>query len=162
MRRAWAILALAAALPACGYRWGFVRPEGVRTVAVQIFENETFRRGVEISLSEEIAKEIAERSAFALESADRADALLRGKITSIVDGVVQEGPARQVRSAIVWVSVRAELVDRKSGKPLRAVTLQERGQFVTDNQQDRETATSKAVQRLAQKIVFSLSSPSPE
>lgn len=150
---------LAAFVAGCGYRWGFVRPEGVRSVAVRTFENDTFRREVDFALTEEIAKEISERSGLILESADRADAILQGRVTDIIDNVVLEGPQRQVRSAIVWVNVRAELVDRRSGKILRSTDLQERGQYLTDNQQDRETATTKAVQRLAQKIVFTLCSP---
>lgn len=148
---------------ACGYRWGFVRPEGVRTIAVPVFENDTFRRGVEIALTEEVSKEIAERSGFLLESADRADALLKGRILAIQDQVVQQAPQGQVRSAIVWITVQAQLVDRRTGKILRNLELQDRGQYLTDNLQDRDTATTKAVQRLAQKIAFSLASkPSAE
>lgn len=162
MRNSILFLGLGLLLTACAYRWGFARPEGVKSVAVQVFENETFRRGVEVSLAEEISKEVSERSGLLLSAANEADALIRGKIENIADNVMLEGPSRQVRSAIVWIQIQAELVDRKSGKVLRSVTLQDRGQYLTDNLQDRDTATEKAVRRLAQKVVFSLASATPE
>lgn len=153
---AW--LAAAASLlgGSCGYHLGFVRPQGIQTVAVQVFENQTFRRGVELALTEQLSEEIATRSGLFLESADRADAVLKGKILDIVDSILLVGPNGEVRESAVWLDVEAELVDRRNGRSIAKIRLKDRAEFLTDNNQNRQTATEKASGRIAEKIVYGL------
>lgn len=140
----------------CAYQWGFPKPDGVNSVAIEIFQNNTFRRGVELSLSENISNEIVERTALQLTHLSQADAILRGKINQIQDQLILAGPNNEARYASVWVDLSAELVDRKTGKTLRQITIRDKGDYLTDNLQTRETATAQALTRLAEKIVLAL------
>ncbi len=76
----------------CGCSWisnystDSLYPEGVRSVFVEIFDNESFRRGVEYELSEALSKRIeAEAGYKVISSRDRADTVISGKIVSVLE-----------------------------------------------------------------------------
>ena len=144
-------------LGGCGYHWGYVRPPGVQTVGVAVFENETFRRGVELQLTELISEEIATKTGFLLDSPEKADAVIKGKVLDVYDAPILSGPNNEIRDVSVWISVKAEFVERRTGKVLATTTLVDRAYFLTDSGQSRQTATQKTSSRLAEKIVYNLS-----
>jgi hypothetical protein len=56
-------------LPGCGYSTAELYRDDVRTVALPIFGNDTFERGVETELTEALAKEIQRRTPYTLAAA---------------------------------------------------------------------------------------------
>ena len=59
MNRTWPLLALL--LAGCGYVVGSPFRPDVRSVAVPIFQNDTYRKGVEFQLTEAVQKEMQQR-----------------------------------------------------------------------------------------------------
>jgi len=59
-------------------------PEKIKSVYVEMFDNRSFRRGVEFELTDALAKRIeAETPYKVIDSRDRADTVISGRISSI-------------------------------------------------------------------------------
>lgn len=136
-RRRWVAWLWLASLPAagCGYHLagrGGTLPEGVRSVAVPVFENATRRPEVEQRVTERIIEELTTRSdAKILPGRDGADALLSGTISGFESSPVlltSEGRATRYE---VTVTARVRLEDLRSGRLLWA-----NDQFVFRQQYD--------------------------
>ncbi|MEM9253576.1 MAG: LptE family protein, partial [Planctomycetota bacterium] len=81
----WLALAWVASLglSGCGYSTQGIYPEGYRTVAVPVFENRTFYRGVELEMTEAVIKAIESRTPYQVVSGGAADTTLRGVVVEI-------------------------------------------------------------------------------
>ncbi len=144
-------------LQACvSYRAGFPRPEGLRTVFVEVFGNDTFRRGVELELTEKIQKELMEQTGLILENKKEADAILQGKIIDIYDQRIIGGRANETRGGSIWILAEAEIVRPNTGTVISTLTISDRAKFFLDNGEDTQTATAQATERLARRIVLGL------
>ncbi len=64
-----------------GYQWHSLYREDVQTVAVPVFVNRTFRRGLEVALTTSVVQQLEEHSPYKVVPADRADSVLEGVIT---------------------------------------------------------------------------------
>ncbi|HLO42367.1 MAG TPA: LPS assembly lipoprotein LptE, partial [Phycisphaerales bacterium] len=75
-------------LPACasdpreGYSFTSAHSEEYKTIAIEVFENDTFSTGIEAQLSEAIAKEIMRTTKWKVTSGRRADTVLSGTVTT--------------------------------------------------------------------------------
>ena len=104
-----------------GYSAQELYPRDVRTVAVPIFDNRTFYRGVEFDVTEALIKELELRTPYKVVRGEVADTALLGVVTDVRQrtlsrtfdgGIPQE---QQVR-----VTVRFEWKDMRSGRVLRS------------------------------------------
>ncbi|UCG47547.1 MAG: hypothetical protein JSU94_18940 [Phycisphaerales bacterium] len=69
-----------------GYSNESLFPTDVRSVCLEMFENQTFRRDVEYELSDALAKRIEADTPYKIiSSRDRADTVMSGRIVSITD-----------------------------------------------------------------------------
>src|SRR5688572_6247481 len=66
-----------------GYEWNNLYRTDVRTVAVPIFTNKTFYRGVEFHLTKAIVSNLEAQTPYKVVPRDRADTMLEGEITKI-------------------------------------------------------------------------------
>ena len=66
-----------------GYRWNSLYREDVQTVAVPIFTNTSFRRGVEFRLTEAVVKQMELHAPYKVVPRERADTILEGQITAV-------------------------------------------------------------------------------
>ena len=69
--------------PNNGYQWRSLYREDVKTVAVPIFQNKSYRRGVEFQLSRALVQQIEAKSPYKVVPKERADTILDGEITDI-------------------------------------------------------------------------------
>src|SRR3954468_5856679 len=65
------------------YQWRSLYREDVRTVAVPIFKNKDYRRGVEFSLSKAVVNQIEMRTPYKVVAREKADTILEGEIVKI-------------------------------------------------------------------------------
>lgn len=141
-----------------GYRWASLYRDDVRTVAVPIFTNRSFRRGVEFSLSKAIVNQLEATTPYKVVSREHADTILEGEILDIhtrtLSPDVRSGvPQEQlyiVRVNFTWKDLRSGkiLVDRRRFEQSTTYypTLGE-GQFV-GSQQNVERLGVAIVQEL--------------
>jgi hypothetical protein len=94
-----AAMLLTLALGGCGYQWadtgggGFAQEPGhkwnglyrqdVKTVAVPIFTNRTYYRGVEFNLTKAVINQIESRTPYKVVPKERADTVLEGEVINV-------------------------------------------------------------------------------
>jgi hypothetical protein len=116
-------------LAACGYTVRTDHGEspgpggGLPSTAVLPFDNDTFRRGLEISLSRRIADEVRARSPRSPEGPKSADWLLTGTITRAFERVLSEDTNDSVRESSFWMTCEFVLRDRATDRIIGTNTL---------------------------------------
>lgn len=116
-------LAACASDPTKGYAFSSAHDESIKTVAVPIFSNDTFHTGVELTLTEDIIKQIQRQTPWRVTSAQNADALLTGSIKSVnLRSLSTRSGVGFVQEMAVQITVDFELVDNRSGKTLTSRT----------------------------------------
>jgi len=131
-------------------------PQDIQTIRVEMFDNESFQRGVEYELTDAIAKRIEAQTPYKIvTSPDRADAVISGKITSIVTSVLTA--ERQTGRAMekgVTVTAVVNFKNLKTGQLLLDnAKLTESSSFSEWQNQGFDYAASLASNKLAQRIV---------
>lgn len=141
--------------PSGSYQWRSLYREDVRTVAVPIFTNRSFRRGVEFSLTKAVINHMEATTPYKVVPRERADTILEGAITDIrVQNVSNHSrlgiPQEQLYVIVcdlIWKDIRSGqiLMERRNFEQTAAFypTLGE-GQFV---------GSQEGVERLALGIV---------
>ena len=112
-------LLICAMLVGCGYRSNDLYPENYRTVAVPIFENLSFYRGVEFKLTEALVKEIEKRTPYKVTRSTSADTRLTGTITSIEQDLLSRQRDGNIPDEMqLTLTVNYEWQDLRTGRPI--------------------------------------------
>lgn len=105
--------------PTLGYSALSVFPDGITSVSVPIFKNETFVRGVEFDLTDALIKEIESRSPYKVMAEARADTVLIGEIRNIELDQLSKSPLTGLsEEVIVSVTIDFEWKDLRTGRPI--------------------------------------------
>jgi len=103
------------ALYGCGYHAGALFRDDIRTIYVQGFDNQTFRRGLEASLTRAVCEEIKLRTPFIFAPRDEADSILSGKILDVQEKTKVESERGRVLVRGVSLTVLFRWRDRLTG-----------------------------------------------
>lgn len=156
------------AIPGCGYTLGNGFSPDIKTVSVPIFENDTYRRGLEYQLTEAIQKEIQNRTPYRLARGDNADTRLSGRIVQVRKDVLGENnndDPRQLQLSIMvrvtWENLRTGEVLAKSEVPVapEAIPLLTQAGFAPELGQSQATAAQTAIDQMARHIVNMMETP---
>ncbi|GIX04765.1 MAG: hypothetical protein KatS3mg114_0634 [Planctomycetaceae bacterium] len=159
----WALLMIG-----CGYVVGDNFVPHVRSVEVPIFENQTYRRGLEYQLTEAVQQEIQRRTPYRLARGSQADTRLIGKIVSVRKDVLSETAFDDPRELQLGLAVQVTWLDQRSGQILaqqhwplddQFFTLSAQAEFAPELGQSLATATHEAVHQLARQIVNMMEQP---
>jgi len=82
-RGLWLAAAGALVSGGCGYRTDRPFRRDVKTVAVEIFDNKDFRRGLELQLTEALSKRIEAETPYKLAKRETADTLITGEVKEV-------------------------------------------------------------------------------
>ena len=148
---------LGVALSSCGYAIGFqpVVP-GIRTVAVQVVSNQTFRQRLERDLTRSIARQLSEYSPYRHAPSNRADAILRVEIVAIRNSSIVIGGGRPVREGALDAIVRIQLIERRTGEILVDTRLRDIAEYRTLIDENETTARPELVSDLGRAIMLAL------
>ncbi|MGH7132414.1 MAG: hypothetical protein ACREJO_10765 [Phycisphaerales bacterium] len=134
----------------------------IQTVAVPVFNNTTFARGMEVRLTESVIGEIRRQTPWKVADASSAQTTLTGTITSSQMRVGSLGQTTGlVEDQVVIVSIDFEWKDNRTGKVLVARRQFQAVQSFVPAQgvQERiELAQNATVQELARDLVAELRS----
>jgi len=108
-----------------GYNNASLYPEGVGTVYVEMFDNQSFRRGMEYEMTDALAKRIEAQTPYKIvTNRDRADTVISGQIVQATESVLtterQIGRALEktveLRAVVSWKNLRTGelLIDNKT------------------------------------------------
>jgi len=157
---AFAALACCLGLCGCGELAGYsnepLYPSNVGSVYVEMFENQSFWRGVEFELTDAVAKRIEAQTPYKIVSSrDRADSVISGQIRSVGQSILsierQTGSALekevQLHAVVNWKNLRTGelLVDNKA--------VEAAGSYSALQQQSFTYASRLAANNLAERIV---------
>jgi hypothetical protein len=161
-------LVLAVLLSGCGYMVGSGFSPDFKTVAVPIFENDTFRRGLEYQLTEAVHKEIQNRSPYRLARGSDADTRLTGRIVQVRKDVLGENNNDDPRQLQFSILVRVTFENLRTGEILaqhevpvdpQAIPLITQAGFAPELGQSQATATQSAIDQLARQITSLMETP---
>ncbi len=149
------VLFLLAPLAGCGYSSSSLYPTDIKTVAVPIWRNDTFRRQLEFSLTEAIDKNIEARSPYRLASRNRADSILTGRIINVTENVLTNRFATNLpQESQITIAVNFTWKDLHNGKILlRRKSFSATSAEIPQIGQQLSDAEQIAVERLARAIV---------
>jgi hypothetical protein len=139
-----------------GYSKEWLYPTNVESVYVEMFENDSFRRGLEFTLTDAVAKRIESETPYKIVSdRDLADTVLSGKITSWSEDVLsyekQTGRPMQEQADVVAVVTWKNL---KTGQlMLDNKSVSNSMTFSEFQNQSFEYASAVAANRLAERVV---------
>lgn len=139
-----------------GYSNKSLFPQDVSSVCLEMFENKSFRRGVEYELSDALSKRIEAATPYKIiSSKDRADTLMSGQIILINELVLSvERESGQPLEKEVQLSAVVNWKNLKTGQLLidnKTVTSQ--ATYSAYQDQDFSYASSLAANKLARSIV---------
>lgn len=158
-RRAARQLPLAGALlaGACGYSFGTGLDRiGVRTVALAVVGNDTFRQRLEVELGAALARELPVSTDLTLADRRTADALLQVVLTDARERtLVTGGRADPVREGAFHAAVWVRLVGR-DGRVMLERRITDRTEFRSPIGEDLTSARAELVEDLARKIALGL------
>ena len=102
-----------------GYRWASLYREDVQTVAVPIFTNRDFRRGVEFRLTKALVNQLEANTPYRVAPRERADTILEGEIVRIdVTDLSRDVRANVPQEQLYVVTVNFTWKDLRSGRIL--------------------------------------------
>lgn len=166
-RRLW--LQAAACLPAivstgCGYS---VRPpynREIRTVYVPIFRSLTFRRDLNLMLTEAVAKEIEKRTPYkVVGNPEGADSTLSGEVIFADKNLIVENPQNLPRQLSADLVVNVRWTDNRQNtsdpKDVGSVTMRETVTFSPEFGDTSMMAYQKACQKMAEQIASMMEEP---
>lgn len=161
------IVAVMTTLSGCGYMIGGPYDQQIRTVEVPIFESSSYRRGLDLQLTEAVQKQIQQRTPFRVVK-DGGDTRLTGRIIDLKKSVLGEtrndDPRElQVNLAleVVWEDLRAGKVLAQEQFPLTPgmAALRSQAEFAPEVGQSLATATQQSLNQMARQVVDLMETP---
>lgn len=161
IRTALATVGVALAVVGCGYT---VRPpftDAVRTVYVPVFRSVSFRRDVNLQLTELVIKEIETRTPFkVVGSPEGADSTLEGTINFADKNFILTNPFNLPRQLTTTLTVGVTWTDNRSTKKVREpVVVTETVNFVPEVGETSFSAFYRTNEKLAKQIVNMMEKP---
>jgi outer membrane lipopolysaccharide assembly protein LptE/RlpB len=141
---------------ACGYRFAGsgTLPQGVQKVFIEVFENRTSQTGVERTMTNQLVFEFTrQREASLAGSAQEADAVLKGLITSIRTETISRVGTEIANEREVVMTVAVKLVKNDGAVIWAAKGIQDRETFgVTDSKLETDRNENEAIVRLSERM----------
>lgn len=109
-------------LGGCGYATGRIVPAKVQKVGVEVFENDSMLRDIEVPFHQELSRSIRDLIAVPIVAPGDADVIVRGRILDYRrrDGV--RNSDNQLLETSVQILAKAELVNRHTGEIIATST----------------------------------------
>lgn len=151
-----ALLALLLLAGCAGYSNESVFPDDLRSVYVEMFDNRTFRRGLEYTLSDALAKRILSDTPYRLVSdRDRTDSVISGQLVAIDESILtlERETGRALEKEVVLTAVVNWKNLRTGRLMLNNETVTAAASYSDLQNQDFTYASGVAANKLAQKIV---------
>ena len=161
MRRISAVLAMTLLAVGCsGYSTESLVDPKYQTVYVKTFDNQSFYRGFEQSLTREFINKLNARTHLRIAPRDKADTIITGQIADFRQQVLTEDLQDNVRELQITVTVDMTWTEAKSGKVIKAV----RGLALSDSikfdiGETLQTTTPELFDDMAERLVEELEAP---
>ncbi len=154
---------VSAAASGCGYTIRAPFDKSVKTVFVPVFKTQSFRRDVNLNLTEMIQKEIQNRTPYkVVGKPEGADTIIEGTVNYVDKNIVVENPFNLPRELNMTIAVSVKWVHNpptEAEKATAATVVAETVNFVPEVGETALTASYRVNQRLAAQIVDMMEQP---
>jgi hypothetical protein len=151
-----AVGGLAGCSNVAGYSTGGLFPDNIATVRLEMFDNRSFRRGIEYEFSDALAKRIEVDTPYKIVSdPDRADSVISGQLLSIGESAltIERNTAQPLEKEVVVTAV-VNWKDLKTGKMMiNSQTVTAAATYSGFQNQDFTYGSTLAANKLAGKVV---------
>lgn len=136
------------------------RNDRIRTVALDVFESKEFRRGLELQLTEALAKRLEGETPYKLTDKKRADTLLTGEIKEVRQSTIgRDFKAVRPRETTATVLVSFQWKDLRTGEILvDRPNFVQTVDYIRPLGEDFYHASQRAMDRLAERILEEMES----
>jgi hypothetical protein len=145
-----------------GYSDASLFPDDVASVYLEMFDNRSFRRGVEYTLTDALAKRIEAETPYKIVSSrDRADSVMSGQLVTIDEGIltVEREIGRPLEKEVVLTAM-VNWKNLKTGRlMINSETVAAAASYSQFQDQDFTYASAVAANKLAQNIVKLMEEP---
>jgi hypothetical protein len=144
--------------PDSGYKWQSLYRQDVQTVAVPIFQNKSFSRGMEFQLTQAVIQQIESRTPYKVVDRSVADTILEGEITTVRTTPSSYSPKTVTpQEQMMTVTVDFTWKEIRTGRILcKRNAFSQSVAYYPLLTEDGEVGASDAVDRLALGIVREL------
>lgn len=134
------------------------RNDRIRTVAVDVFESKEFRRGLELQLTEALAKRIEQETPFKLAKKERADTLITGVIREVRQSTIgRDFRTVRPRETTWTVILSFQWKDLRTGEVLvDRPTYVQTVDYIRPLGEDFYHASQRGMDRLSERIIEEL------
>jgi hypothetical protein len=139
-----------------GYTNKSLFPEDLRSVYVEMFDNRTFRRGVEYTLSDALVKRIESDTPYKIVSdRDRTDSVMDGQLVLIAESILttERETGRALEKEVILTATLNWKNLKTGGMMINNQSVTAAANYSEFLNQDFTYASSLAANNLAQKIV---------
>ncbi len=163
--RIWlALLPALVFVAGCGYSIRAPYDRSIRTVYVPIFKSTTYRRDLNLQLTELVQKEIERRSGYKVVGRpDEADTILEGTILYADKNVMVENPNNLPRELMSLMTVEVRWIDNRTKDPkaraMPPTRVLENVPFFPEVGETTNIAFERTMARVARDIVNMMETP---
>lgn len=141
-------------LVGCGYSAKSLLRSNVRSIYVPIFDNNTFWRGYEFSLTEAVRDQILLRTRLQIVDKDEADSVLFGKITQVDENELINDRRDNIVESRVFISAEFRWVDKRTGRTIvERKNIKQPAELIVRRNETLTSASNEAFVGVAQGIV---------
>lgn len=150
----WLSILLLCVVIGCGYSSRSILKQNVSNIYLPIFDNLTFRRGLEYGLSKAIKDEIMFKTQLRIVDKEYSDSILIGEIADYKENVMIVDANDNIVESRIFILVNFTWKDLRTGRTIvekKGVTTPV--EFIVERGETIETAQNEAFVDIAEKIV---------
>ena len=153
-RQLTGIVVIFALISGCGYSNKSLISRKINSIYIPIFENETFRKGLEFDLTIAVKDEIMSNTKLRIAKKGNADTILTGKIQKVTESMLSSNVEDNIVEGRVTIYVDVKLVDRRTGRTLiEEKNVKQSAEYIVKRGENIKTASRESLTLLAETIV---------
>ncbi len=146
-----------AMIAGCGYSTKSLISRNINSIYIPVFDNTTFRRGLEFDLTKAVKDEIMSKTKLRIVQKDNADTILHGTINEVTESVLIQNRVDNIVESRLTIFVDIKLEDRRTGRALVEESgLFRSAEFIVNRGENINSAAEEDIIRLAETIVSHL------
>ncbi len=141
----------------CGYSNKSLISRNINSIYIPIFDNTTFRRGIEFDLTKAVKNEIMSKTNLRIVDKESADTVLHGTVSNFKEAVLTLDITDNIVESRVTLFVDFKLIDKRTSRTLVEENgISQSAEFIVRRGETLDSATEEGILDIAEIIVMRL------